>query len=578
MRGSNGSPQCFKIIPMDSIGRYEIRSELGRGGMGVVYRAYDPELDREVAIKGVLLEGADEQQRRASEAALSREARAAARLQHPNAVTVFDYLSTSDHAYIVMEFVSGSSLESRIASSPLALAQALPLFTQAAAALDAAHDAGIIHRDIKPANLLLTATGHLKIADFGIARIASNNTQTAASMGMSPGTLAYMSPEQVKGEKLDGRSDQFSLAVTLYRALTGKAPFEADTWIALSWQILNQIPEAPSKLIPALPASVDAVLARAMSKNPADRFPSCAAFLQCFQQPIPPPGPIPGTKSSPPWLPISAAVAILAAGTIYWQTRPAATPPREDKPAIAASVATPPPAPATPAAEAPKAIPAASSSPAGFEFLPIPAGRFVMGCNTCSEDQRPEHMVEISRPFELTKTEVTARQWHSILGGTDSSDLPKVNISWDDIKPFLAKLNARNDGFVYRLPTEAEWEFAARAGDQKIAPRNIDELAVTANNSNGDLVKVGSTRLPNAWGLYDMLGNASEWVSDYLSVEYYATSPARDPQGPPSGTAHIYRGANAASNYSNASYAQRFASPTGTRDPLLGFRLARHKR
>ena len=176
--------------------------------MGVVYRAYDPELDREVALKSVMLEGITPEQRVANEQYLSREARAAARLQHPHAVAVYDFFSSGDRAFIVMEFVRGASLEALLATGDTSNhARTLQVLREAASALDAAHLAGIIHRDVKPGNILLDETGHVKIADFGIARLTTGNvTQTSPSMGTTAGTLSYMSPEQVRGDKLDGRS------------------------------------------------------------------------------------------------------------------------------------------------------------------------------------------------------------------------------------------------------------------------------------------------------------------------------------------------------------------------------------
>src|SRR6187431_2084285 len=227
---------------MENIGRYQLRAELGRGGMGVVYRAYDPELDREVALKSVKLEGITPEQRLQNEQYLAREARAAARLQHPHAVAVHDFFSGGDQAFIVMEFVRGANLDALLATGDTSnYAQTLRILREAASALDAAHLAGIVHRDIKPGNILLDEMGRVKIADFGIARLTGGGaTQTAPSMASTAGTLSYMSPEQVRGEHLDGRSDQFALAVVAFQLFTGQLPFQAETWIAQSYKILNE--------------------------------------------------------------------------------------------------------------------------------------------------------------------------------------------------------------------------------------------------------------------------------------------------------------------------------------------------
>ena len=201
-------------------------------------RAYDPTLDREVAIKSVRLDGVDEAARANLEERLSREARAAAKLQHPNIVAVYDFFRVEDRAYIVMEYVKGSMLDAMIAGGNRQNTQGiLKVLGQAASALDAAHAQGVVHRDIKPGNILIDESGNIKITDFGIARITSAGATETMSQGMGStvGTLGYMAPEQIRGEAVDGRADQFSLGIVAYQLFTGEMPFQADTWIALSY-------------------------------------------------------------------------------------------------------------------------------------------------------------------------------------------------------------------------------------------------------------------------------------------------------------------------------------------------------
>ncbi len=562
---------------METIGRYSIRAELGRGGMGVVYRAYDPELDRNVAIKSVLIEGLDDAERQRNEAALAREAKAAARLQHPHTVSVYDFFTVGKRAYIVMEFVAGATLQSKLnAGKPLPLEECTRLLAQAASALDAAHAAGIVHRDVKPANLLIDAHGNAKIADFGIARLNSVATQTQGSMGMSPGTLGYMSPEQVRGEKLDGRSDQFALGVVAYQALTGKLPFAADNWIGLSYQILNQIPPAPSSLLPALPRHVDAAIARAMAKRADDRFSTCAAAIDAMQIAA-----LPAPSRAPLWA-ARAIATLLAIGAAIWfwpgaKPSPIVAPTQTAAEKTVPNSLTPPPA-ATPSLPPTTTSAALTLDSETLAFVPIPAGRFVMGCGTCTADQGPEHAVEITRPFEIARTEISERLYNAVLSGkATGGPEPAVNVSWLDSQRFIAKLNAKPGTWRYRLPTEAEWEYAARAGDTKLYPRDIAATAWTDGNTTGALQPVGTSRLPNAWGVYDMLGNASEWVADYLDPAYYASSPARDPQGPDTGAMRIFRGGGVRTSEANASYAVRFADEPTAKGPALGFRIVRVK-
>ena len=200
-----------------------------------------------------------------------------------------DFFSGGDQAYIVMEYVRGANLDALLAMGDTSnYAQSLRILREAASALDAAHLAGIVHRDVKPGNILLDDAGRVKIADFGIARVSgSGATQTAASIRSTAGTLGYMSPEQVRGDKLDGRSDQFALAVVAYQLFTGQLPFQAETWIALSYKILNAEPIAARTINPNLPETVEAALGMALNKNALERFPTCSAFVEALTTAIP---------------------------------------------------------------------------------------------------------------------------------------------------------------------------------------------------------------------------------------------------------------------------------------------------
>lgn len=591
MEVSPPAPALFKQTHMETIGRYQLRAELGRGGMGVVYRAYDPELDREVALKCVRLEGVDAQQRQLNEQYLAREARAAARLQHPNAVAVHDFFSSGDTAFIVMEFVRGANLEALLATGDLSnYQQSIRILREAASALDAAHQAGIVHRDIKPPNILLDEMGRAKIVDFGIARMTtSGQTLTAPSIGATSGTLSHMSPEQIKGEPLDGRSDQFALAVVAYQLFTGQLPFQGETWIAQSFKIINEPPIPPRTFNPHIPASVEAALMRALSKDPNQRFQSCGQFIEALAGAAVPAA-VPAQKRT--WM-ILAPVALLGAAIIafliYKGIRTIEAP-LPNAPTVAAADPKSTPAPPVQTAPPPANVTPLPPPPAQdslslvvdgvpVEFANIPAGRYVMGCDTCRDEQRPEHMVELSKPFQMGRTEITEKQWNAVMTGKAAgSNKPKVMVSWNQVQGFLAKLNAANDGFVYRLPTEAEWEYCARAGDTGYIAKNLYDVAWNQHNSGQELQEVATAKMSNLWGLYDMLGNASEWCSDWLDIEYYGKSPKRDPKGPASGEMRIFRGGNSRDAEMVASYAWRFADAPTTQGDFLGFRLIRQKK
>jgi hypothetical protein len=252
-----------------TIGRYQILERVGRGGMGVLLRGNDPVLDREVAIKLMLLDFAEDIDQMRPR--FYREARAAAKLQHPNIVTVFEFAEDGTTPYIVMEFLRGSSLQARMASPlPLTLDEKLNAIIQLCNALNYAHEQGVVHRDIKPANVFLLPDGNVKLLDFGIAKLA---TSTLTRQGDVLGSAQYMSPEQISGGgSIDGRSDIFSTGIVLYEVLAGCKPFQADSLTAMVVKLLREDPPSLDEVAPGLPPQLVAAVSRALAKDPADRY------------------------------------------------------------------------------------------------------------------------------------------------------------------------------------------------------------------------------------------------------------------------------------------------------------------
>jgi len=274
----------------DKLGPYEILGPIGAGGMGEVYRALDTRLHRTVAIKILphdKLADADRKRR------FLQEARAASALMHPNIVVLHDISSDNRMDFLVMEYVHGNNLKERIKAGRLPADQVVRFGIQIASALAAAHAAGIVHRDIKPANIMVTPESQIKILDFGLAKLTEplgirpeNDTRTIASVnepGILVGTVAYMSPEQTRGEPLDGRSDIFSLGCVLYEAATGSQPFQGPSTLAVMHEIATVKPAAPSATNRDLPSEFDRVLERALAKDKQDRYGAASEMMQALQ-------------------------------------------------------------------------------------------------------------------------------------------------------------------------------------------------------------------------------------------------------------------------------------------------------
>jgi Tfp pilus assembly protein PilF len=429
--------------------------------MGVVYLASDPVLNRQVAVKTVDLAVDDPEEREFLRSRLFRDARAAAVLKHPNIVGIHDIFEDDGRAYVVMEYVEGNSLSALLKTNPLPdPATTLKVLRQMADALDYTHSRGVIHRDIKPANVMIDAAGMAKIMDFGIARIS--DTRTCTPTGMVMGTVEYMAPEQIRGETVDGRADQFALAVVAYQMLTGSTLFGPHTMATLTYKIVNEAPPPPSTRNAALPPGVDAVLARALAKTPDERFTKCCEFVDALAQafsgatatPAVPPPPVAAQPTLPlavqptqPVIPaptpaapakrsravVLAAVAALAVcgALAVWKpwnripqppvqvaaiTPPTATPLPTAEPAIPPPVAPPKPQP-------PKADPAKAVSPPA-KVAPPPVAPPVVP--TPAEPPEQEEEAELPPPpraarngADPTPFETAIQRAHEKMRGKD---------------------------------------------------------------------------------------------------------------------------------------------------------------
>jgi len=375
----------------ERLGKYQVRREVGRGGMGVVYEGYDPLIDRRVALKTFLTEYFDGTQPDNLMTRLQREAQAAGRLSHRNIIAVYDFGEDdvkdaagkdAKTAFIAMEFIEGRSLESYLqANERFKIPDIVRIMGELLDALEYSHSHGVVHRDIKPGNIILLADGTVKVGDFGIARIESS---TLTQLGAVLGSPRYMSQEQFMGQTVDGRSDIYSAGVVLYQLLTGEVPF-AGTYTAIMYKVLNDQPPPPSALNVQVPKALDDVLRRAMAKRPDERYQTAGEFKQAIaaaasapasgeERTVMRPAEAVSTAGGPPARPkfvlrpavlftgLAALSAAAGAGWYFWEPRhePGATvnSVARDVPVSTGNAAPAPASPTTPASPPAAAAPA----------------------------------------------------------------------------------------------------------------------------------------------------------------------------------------------------------------------------
>ena len=274
----------YQRPPAEKIGKYKILGTLGRGGMGIVYKGLDPDIEREVAIKTIrfddIAEGAEKQDMLAR---VVREAKAAGRLNHPNIITIYDVLYEGDLTFIVMQYIDGQSLQALVDTGKrFSPAEVIDLLKPVADSLDYAHQNGIVHRDIKPANILIDKKGRPYLADFGVARMEAS---TMTGPGKTIGTLSYMTPEQVMGGNVDHRADIFALGVILYELLTGKKPFAGDNLSTIVYKIVNEEPPRLTEMNRDLPRGYEDVVRKVLAKKPEERYQSGRALIADLENP-----------------------------------------------------------------------------------------------------------------------------------------------------------------------------------------------------------------------------------------------------------------------------------------------------
>ncbi|MFN7921977.1 MAG: bifunctional serine/threonine-protein kinase/formylglycine-generating enzyme family protein [Bryobacteraceae bacterium] len=478
---------------MSQIGRYQVTALLGEGGMGTVYRATDPQLRREVAIKLIRREVVMDPSVRQR---FDHEAIAAGMLNHRGIVTVYDRGEENGQPFIVMELVEGRTLETLLPSGEMTVPRVLSAIKQVAAALDYAHSRNVIHRDIKPPNIILERDGTAKIMDFGIARVESVGSSLTTA-GMMAGSPHYVPPERYMSGAVSGYTDQWALAVTAYQALTGRTPFHADTWDNLTYQICHQPAPDPRQFRAELPEGAAAALTKALAKRPEERFPSCTAFAEALETGFAAPtATVTPQRSYRMPLVAGAVVGLVLAAAVAWFTMKPGPVVVEQK--------------ADPKVETKSAV--SVEPPAGMVL--VPAGEARLG-------EKADRVLTLPA-FYIDKTEVSAGDFRrfceqtgrAVPSGMPESQMPAINVTWDDASAFAAWAGKR-------LPAALEWEKAARgASGQALpwgaAPRgdaaNIPVDAASAAKAAAAPVD-GFASGAGPYGAVQMLGNVWEWTS-----------------------------------------------------------------
>ena len=604
-------------------GRYRVTGELGRGQMGVVYRAVQLALNREVAVKLPTVEDQEGVER------FLRESRLLASLSHPNLVHVLDADLAAGRPYLVLELVVGRSLQNELAyAGMLPVAKAVSLVCQIAEGLSSAHAAGIVHRDVKIANVMVTAEGVAKLADFGLARALAPDAAGLTGTGTLLGTPAYLAPEVCRGLPASPASDLYALGVVLFELIAGRLPFTAGTPGEMLAKHIHDAPPRLARYGEEVPEELEAVHARLMAKDPLKRPAGAAeaagelraalgfsASVTAVNIPsLPPPLPRPTPRSrgtgrkisvaapasgaSPVrWVAAGALAALVLAAPLFWLALRS----RND---ISMHIELQNQESGSKASDwailralAPDATGRERwlSAVDEAEMVRVPAGTFVRGTLEMGKDARPVRKLTLSG-FYIDRFEVTNQLYDKFCRKTghapperhageqavlDRSDHPVVGVTWQDAADY-----ARWAG--KRLPTEAEWEKAARGPDGRRFPWGDEAVGKPvrcnladgfAGDPDGYQYTAPGGKFPlgvSFYGAHDMAGNVWEWCSDWYDESYYPVAPERDPAGPERGRLHVSRGGSFMTYMPHDLLAgKRRGAPPNVREPDQGFRCAR---
>jgi serine/threonine-protein kinase len=652
--------------PPKKLGKYRILEELGRGGFAAVYKAHDPSLNRDVALKVLHPYWSNDP---GFVTRFQREAQAAAGLHHPHIVPVYETGGVEGQLYIAMAYLPGRTLRDLLAAeSALPLGRAIPILSQVAEALDYARGRGIVHRDVKPANVIVQERGekvNATLLDFGLVK-AAEGSSVLTSQGTLLGSPEYMAPEQADPERaaeVGPAADRYALGVMAYHMLTGRVPFPGNTPGTLNAHEHKPVPP-PRSLRPDLPEPVAQALLKMLAKAPAERYPSACQFVEQLDQAwqaecqarqreaqlaplyqqlqaavgredwaealelggqiraldpnyrevsdlmirarrqLQPPrsGRIkPSTpRRAPRWVwalggvGLAIVLALFLSLVLDLWPGPQSTPthtaelPTATTPSVSATMLVDTATPQPPASVPAPGLGATRTRPAdGMPMVYVPAGTFQMGSAegepNADGDEKPQHQVTLDA-FWIDKYEVSnALYTRCVEAGAcqesafaddptyNGADYPVVGVSWQDAVDYCQWIGGR-------LPTEAEWEYAARGPhDGRIYPWGDDPPTCERSQfwgcSEESTLAVGSLPEGASWcGVHDLAGNVWEWVNDWYRSDYYASSPPQNPKGPETGDTKVLRGGSWNFNEEYVRAANRNHNQPAIRVNHFGFR------
>jgi len=619
-----------------NLGHYHILEKLGEGGMAVVYKAFDTQLEKEVAVKIIRTENIQQSALQRTLKRFEREARALTKLTHSNIVSVLGHGEQDGVPYLVMPYLPGGTLKEEIAKAPrMSWKKAAAFLAPMARALEEAHRQDIVHRDVKPANILITKDGAPMLSDFGVAKVLQDDeTMDLTGTGVGVGTPAYMAPEQGLGRPVDARTDIYALGIVFYELVVGRKPYSADTPMAVLHKQLSEPLPRPSKAVPDLPLRVEQILLKALAKDPKNRYQAMGtialALEEVAQGNLHPEKQIPEwkqektskkpllTKKQWAWLlggGIFLLVCLLALGGLSFGASRLLAARQTESPEVNQTeevvvqerISTPL------LTETPLVTPLPSVTPEPVvrkaALVHIPVGEFIMGSDPSEKyfwgAEAPKHDVFLDE-FWIYDVEVT----NAMYKACDEADIcprPVENYS-NTHSDYYTNPKYDNYPVIYitfhaaqaycrwaggRLPSEAEWEKAARGtdgrmypwGDKEIEIRfanfcdvscpnpDTNEIEIEFDDGYRDLAPVGS--FPDGispFGVYDMAGNALEWVADWYGAYYYESSPYINPTGPTSGSRHPIRGGSWYSGREGLRAAARSSLNADATYDTVGFR------